>query len=171
MLIKEILNKNYPDIVDHLISKRTDAYLHQVTDEECQKLVEDVFGYSCTESLLLAAVLFAFSSLIDQCKQLRRMVRTDRTKIANLEEENKRLTEELEICQKTLEGMNRRAVQIEKVRAGKKIAYREDVSKEDVYALLQKNMNKSEIAETLGVSRNTVYRRIEELRKAGYNIE
>lgn len=171
MLIKEILNKNYPDIVEQVISKRIEAYLHEVTDEERQKLAEDVFGYSCTESLLLAAVLFAFSSLIDQCKQLRGMVRTDRTKIANLEEENKRLTEELEIRQKILEGMNRRAVQIEKVRAGKKIAYREDVSKEDVYKLLQKNMSRSKIAETLGVGRNTVYRRIEELRKAGYNIE
>ena len=43
-----------------------------------------------------------------------------------------------------------------------KISYRADVDTKAIYSLLEKNYSKSEIAKKLGVSRQTIYRRLEE---------
>lgn len=42
------------------------------------------------------------------------------------------------------------------------ISYRADVDTKAIHALLEKNYSKSEIAEKLGVSRQTIYRRLKE---------
>lgn len=76
-----------------------------------------------------------------------------------------KLKEELEISNKALSHFNGHYVQRELVRNGHKPAYKEKVSAMEVKELLDKGYSITKIAETLGVSRGLVYRRIKELNK------
>ncbi len=58
-----------------------------------------------------------------------------------------------------------------KVKSGEKIAYRADADAEAVLALLRQGMSKVKIAEKLGINTKTVYRRIEELKRNGIDVD
>ena len=73
------------------------------------------------------------------------------------------LREELEISNKSLSHFNKHYVQRELVHNGQKIAYKKEVKTMEVKELLDKGYSITKIAETLGVSRGLIYRRIEEL--------
>lgn len=75
------------------------------------------------------------------------------------------LQEELEISNKALSHFNQHYVQRELVHNGKKIAYKKKVDAMAVKELLDKGYSIAKTAETLGVSRGLIYRRIEELEK------
>lgn len=75
------------------------------------------------------------------------------------------LQEELEISNTALSHFNQHYVQRELVHNGKKIAYKKKVDALTVKELLDKGYTIAKTAETLGVSRGLIYRRIEELEK------
>lgn len=76
----------------------------------------------------------------------------------------KQLEEELKVRNEALEKINGRQRQMDLVSSGEGIAYKDWASVIKVKALLDKGKSKVEIAKLLGISRNTVYRRIEELK-------
>lgn len=76
------------------------------------------------------------------------------------------LQKELDISNKALSHFNQHYVQRELVQNGKKLAYKKKVDALAVKELLDKGYSIAKTAETLGVSRGLIYRRIEELEKA-----
>lgn len=85
---------------------------------------------------------------------------------AALKLENEKALKEIEVYKKTLSKMNGHYAQMELLHNGKKIAYKEKASPKNVEALVNKGYTKTEIAEILGVSRYTIYRRIKEIEEA-----
>lgn len=76
----------------------------------------------------------------------------------------KQSEEELKVRNEALEKINGRQRQMDLVSSGEGIAYKDWASVMKVKALLDEGKSKVEIAKLLGISRNTVYRRIEELK-------
>lgn len=85
-------------------------------------------------------------------------------KIKALKLEHSQARKEIEVYKKTLNEMNGHYVQRELIHNGKKLAYKENVSIKEIKALLDKGYSKTQIAETFGISRGTVYRRINEIK-------
>lgn len=76
----------------------------------------------------------------------------------------KQSEEELKVRNEALDKINGRQRQMDLVSSGEGIAYKDWASVIKVKTLLDKGKSKVEIAKLLGISRNTVYRRIEELK-------
>lgn len=76
----------------------------------------------------------------------------------------KQSEEELKVRNEALDKINGRQRQMDLVSSGEGIAYKDWASVIKVKKLLDKGKSKVEIAKLLGISRNTVYRRIEELK-------
>lgn len=76
----------------------------------------------------------------------------------------KQSEEELKVRNEALDKINGRQRQMDLVSSGEGIAYKDWASVLKVKALLDEGKSKVEIAKILGISRNTVYRRIEELK-------
>lgn len=118
--------------------------------------------------------------LVDLVEDLYTKIKLDTIEKDSLEEENEKLKKEttalklenekalkeIEVYKKTLSKMNGHYAQMELLHNGKKIAYKEKASPKNVEALVNKGYTKTEIAEILGVSRYTIYRRIEEIEEA-----
>lgn len=104
-----------------------------------------------------------------QIKEKKEQLEKDNSKLtdknAALLFEVSKLKEALEISNKALSHFNGHYVQRELVHNGHKPAYKEKVSAMEVKELLDKGYSITKIAETLGVSRTLVYRRIKELNK------
>lgn len=77
----------------------------------------------------------------------------------------KQSEEELKVRNEALDKINGRQRQMDLVSSGEGIAYKDWASVIKVKKLLDKGKSKVEIAKLLGISRNTVYRRIEELKR------
>lgn len=75
------------------------------------------------------------------------------------------MKEEVETYKKALSHFNGHFVQRELVHNDQKPAYKKNVGAMEIKELLDKGYSITKIAETLGVSRGLVYRRIEELNK------
>lgn len=71
------------------------------------------------------------------------------------------------LYEKTLKEFNSKDKQKSLVQNGMKIAYKASAGEKEVLELLKKRYSKKEIAELLGISRNTVYNRIKVLKKNG----
>lgn len=80
---------------------------------------------------------------------------------------NDELIQELEktqIDKSLLDSINSRQLQIERVKAGHKIAYKNSANIDKVKELYEKGMKQEQIAKTLGVSSRTIARRIKEIK-------
>ncbi len=93
-------------------------------------------------------------------------------KIRDLESERDKLVldyqsehEKVVLYEKTIKEFNSEDIQRTLVKNGMKIAYKANAGEKEVLELLKKGHSKTEIANLLGISRNTVYKRIEVLKK------
>lgn len=79
-----------------------------------------------------------------------------------LKSENGKLRQKVESMDSLIETYNKCYLQQAKLKTGEKIAYKEQASIEEVNKLKKLGLSYDEIADKLGVSRSTVYRRIKE---------
>ena len=77
------------------------------------------------------------------------------------------LREKMALYEKTIKEFNSNDKQKELVKNGMKIAYKASAGEKEVLELLRKGYSKTEIGDLLGISRNTVYKRIEKLKMNG----
>ena len=77
------------------------------------------------------------------------------------------LREKMALYEKTIKEFNSNDKQKELVKNGMKIAYKASAGEKEVLELLRKGYSKTEIGDLLGISRSTVYKRIEVLKKNG----
>ena len=90
---------------------------------------------------------------------------------AALKVENQELAEELKITNEVLQQFNGHAVQREKVKKGMKIARRSIISMGTLFKMLENGYTVSEIALHYGVSRDMVYARMDDLKKAHVDVK
>lgn len=79
-----------------------------------------------------------------------------------LQAENEALTKKVKSMESLMKKYNKCYVQQAKLKMGEKIAYKEQASVKEVNKLRKAGLSYDEIADKLGVSRSTVYRRIKE---------
>lgn len=75
---------------------------------------------------------------------------------------NNELSEKIRSLEGLISTYNKCYVQQAKMKNGKKIAYKDQASVEEVVKLKNEGLTNDEIAEKLGVSKSTVYRRLKE---------
>lgn len=76
--------------------------------------------------------------------------------------ENKKLSDENNELKKIIDTYNKNYLQRSKLKAGEKIALREDVSREEIEDLAYKGLTRNQIADKLNCSRSTIWRRMNE---------
>jgi response regulator of citrate/malate metabolism len=84
---------------------------------------------------------------------------------ASLREANKRLQEEKQHLETVISHYNRNYLQRARLKAGVKIAYKKNVTIEKILELKKKGLTLDEIANTLGVCKTTIWRRLKEFEK------
>lgn len=84
---------------------------------------------------------------------------------ASLREANKRLQEEKQHLETVISHYNRNYLQRARLKAGVKIAYKKNVTIEKILELKKKGLTLDEIANTLGVCKTTIWRRLKEFQK------
>lgn len=144
-----------------------------VLQDECYKKILSAGGGSdaqliCDLSFLVVGQYDGYKQYLDTKKELdsyREENKNLKNEIDKLKLELAKQKEEVDVYKETVDKLNGHWAQRELVSNGKKLAYKESASVMEVKALLDKGYSKTKIAETLGVSRNTVYRRIEEIEK------
>ena len=88
-----------------------------------------------------------------------------------LKSQNKQLADQLKINVAALKTLRDNNLQRALVKHGKKIAYKDNVRPGEVLDHLMDGLPVSKIAEDFGVSRNLIYRRINELKEAGIDVD
>lgn len=156
---KENINQ---EVVQELL-KTTDGDVDQLIYSLCMHLS----GYDNRQKELKDTMRNEMVKLFNEKDTLNK-------KIQQLEDEKKQLRLQMidlryhnGLLEKTLGQMNKGTVQKELMKAGKKIAYKDNASLDRVYELHQRGYSKKKIAEVLGVSLGTIYNRYETLRNSG----
>lgn len=80
-----------------------------------------------------------------------------------LKAENENLSQKVSDLENLIETYNKCYLQQTKLKTGEKIAYKEQASIKEVKKLKKAGLSYDEIADKLGVSRSTIYRRIKEI--------
>ena len=91
--------------------------------------------------------------------------------IFNLKLQNKQLNKQLAVYVEAYNELQSNNKQRTLVQHGQKISYNEEIQPGAVMELLRNGMSVTKIAEHFGVSRNLIYRRINELKEAGVDVE
>ncbi|GAQ24135.1 helix-turn-helix domain-containing protein [Tepidanaerobacter syntrophicus] len=84
---------------------------------------------------------------------------------ASLREEKQRLEAEKKHLEEVISHYNRNYLQRARLKAGIKIAYKKNVTIEKILELKKKGLTLDEIANTLGVCKTTIWRRLKEFQK------
>lgn len=93
--------------------------------------------------------------------------------LRDLRLKNASLKRTLDVANKTVAELRKQTSQPQtsKVKCGERIAYRDNITPNDIYEKLSQGLTVTQIANSLEVSRNLVYSRIAELEEAGVDIE
>jgi len=109
--------------------------------------------------------------LYDEITALKEEKRQLQEIINVLQLQNKQLTEQMSKKSAALETLKAANKQRTIVQSGQPISYKEEIEAEAVLKLLRKGMSIQKIADHFGVSRNLIYRRINELKEAGIDVD
>lgn len=140
--------------VERIIKLGMDTYNHiPWCDEIKDCLTEDIDKQALIVGLIYEVYTngVCVESYKQSTKQLNKEIGQLNERIDSLKEENSLLKKENKQLSIKVENSMK-----------KNISYRADVDTMAIHSLLEKNYSKSEIAERLGVSRQTIYRRLKE---------
>ena len=95
------------------------------------------------------------------------LINNQNIKLYTMELEKQELEKQIEIQKKTIESLNdvnKHYLHLEKVKNGESVRYKKDITVEKIIELQKKGLTQEQIAETLGITRMTVSRRLRELK-------
>lgn len=141
--------------VERIIKLGMDTYNHK----PCEEIEERLYRVRAIDkNCLIAGLIFLYDMNEGYVKLYKDMVTRQGEEIAQLKEKINSLQRENSL-------LNTNSCKLSTVTKSCKknhISYRADVDTMAIHSLLEQNYSKSEIAKKLGVSRQTIYRRLEE---------
>lgn len=156
------LSKSY--IIDNItnIEKETGVFSYcKINNEDISKLEKKVYAVKCIE--ILINVITYLSGMLEDLEGIKE--ENEKLKL-----ENALLRDRCTIAENTIKEYNGHYATKAALTSGKKLAYKEEISNEDILEMLRTGENRTSIARKFGISRGTVYNRIKKIREAGIEI-
>lgn len=141
--------------VERIIKLGMDTYNHK----PCEEIENGLYRVrEIDKDCLIAGLIFLYNMNEGYVKLYKEMVARQGEEIAQLKEKINSLQRENSLLKKDSCKLSNVTESCKK----NNISYRADVDTMVIHSLLEQNYSKSEIAKKLGVSRQTIYRRLEE---------